>query len=59
MSRHSGGLMPTDIQTIYYPLPITNYLQMNNHLLPFITSLSWEIRNVWFWLGVSQEDAVI
>lgn len=44
--------------TLYYPSPVTDYPQMNNHLLPFIVSLSLEFRNVWFWLGVSYENTV-
>lgn len=45
--------------TFYCPLPITNYPKVNDHLLPFIVSLSLEFRNVWFWLEISHENTVI
>lgn len=45
--------------TFYCPLPITNYPKVNDHLLPFIVSLSLEFRNIWFWLEVSHENTVI
>ena len=46
-------------QTFYCPLPMTNYPRVNDHLLSFMVSLSLEFRNIWFWLEVSHENAVI
>lgn len=61
MPGYSGGVIPTDAQTFYYLLLITNYPQTNSHLLPFTVSLSQEFRNVLagcLWLRVSHENAV-
>lgn len=55
----SSSFFNVSRHTFYCPLPITNYPKVNDHLLPFIVSLSLEFRNIWFWLEVSHENTVI